>query len=367
MTHMPMKTLAFIGRLARSTRPDALARAVALVGVLLLGVLSAPGAAARAQADREVVVLTERSDGALATLADAFHASTGVRVRIVEGAPTSADELVERISSGDADVIWLRDSTLAPSLARAGALAKHESAKASSVPASHRDASGAWFVLAHRTRVMALNTIEPPRIDRANNMPPETPGAMRDCWHPIFGNGVFVFENPSHGSMRMHISALYAIEGEPGVLRWATQMRRQKARIVRNGLDVPRIVATLEAKAGLSDSDIAHGAVREGKSIEIVVLRHDTYDIKSVLLEEFGPVMLPMVGARLAGGPNADGAGAFLDFALSNDAQRALTKIPGVFGADGGGGPEDPAKVSVHDINANAEKAVAIFRRVLPY
>lgn len=219
-------------------------------------------------------------------------------------------------SAPKADVWWSGEIVGTIQLARAGLLAPVTAPAvltryAGAVP---RDPGGRWFPLADRPRVVVYNTAQ---FDAATR-PRSLVGALdlargSKSVKPV----VFAMANPSFGTTRGHVAALYARLGRDA---FAELFAGVKYRVVDGNSAVVRAVAMGEAALGLTDFDDLVSGQANRWPIDAFTPAFDPS-------AEAGPaLMTPGTVGVLAGGPNPAGAQALAEVLLSEGTEDALAK-----------------------------------------
>ncbi|HUP21418.1 MAG TPA: extracellular solute-binding protein [Thermoanaerobaculia bacterium] len=222
--------------------------------------------------------------------------STGVLNRILAEA-----------SHPQADVFWSGDPVRPFVLAERGLLEPYLSPSAAAIPAAFRSADGLWTGLAARARVLLVNVELVPGDDG--------PASVRDLADPRW-RGQAAIANPIYGTTTMHAAALFDAWGDVEAQRFFDSVRANDTRIAASNGEVKRLVASGEVAFGLTDTDDAQQALREGHPVRVVY--PDQTDI--------GTLVMPTSVVLLRNGPNPAGGRRLVDCLLEEETERALAE-----------------------------------------
>ncbi len=265
----------------------------------LLVVLTAcergPAAGTLNGAARPVVVLYTSMDDALARpLLERFERETGVKVEFIgDTEATKTTGLVLRLAAEKArprcDVWWSSEALGTIALARQGVL------------------SGPVFSLAQRPRVVVCSTS---RLGGPGQ--PARPASVMDLVKPEY-RGRIGMARPAFGTTRGHMAALRLVLGKAGFEAWLVALKANGVRLYDGNARVVRAIADGEIDVGLTDSDDAAAAVRNGWAVAAVP-------------DALHPVRTPITLARVRTRTPGDAADRLIAFLRSPDVLRALVE-----------------------------------------
>jgi iron(III) transport system substrate-binding protein len=272
---------------------------------------------------RHVVVYVSADDALAREVIAAFESKTGLDVRMVgdtEAKKTTG--LVERLRNErdrpQADIFWSSEIFLTIQLADEGILAPYTSTALADWPDTFRDEQGRWYGFAGRARVIAY---APERVDEA-----DLPVTWQDICKPQYA-GRIVMADPRFGTTGGHLGAMHAYwsdafdAGAYGA--FIDGLAANETRMLPSGnAGVVRAIVTGEADLGFTDTDDVWAARRNGADIRLLYPRHHP----DASLTGGGTLVIPNTVARVAGGPNPDAAGQFIEFMLSEDTERMLAE-----------------------------------------
>ena len=296
---------------------------------------------------REVIVYTSVDQVFAEPVLRAFESKSGVRVRAVydteEAKSTGVlNRLLAERESPQADVFWSGDPVRPFVLIKRGMVEPYASPAAEGIPATFRSMDGMWTGFAARARVLLVNTQKVPAEAR--------PRSLRDLVDPRW-KGQIAIANPVFGTTTMHVSAMFSLWGEERAKTFLNALKANDARIASSNGEVKRLVAAGEVAMGLTDTDDANEAIKQGAPVEVVFPDQDSE----------GTLLMPTMVVVLRGGPNRDEARALVDFLLTPEVEKTLAEsaaqMPLRAGVPTPPGVRDAAKVKamVVDYAALAE------------
>lgn len=279
------------------------------LAIVLLALL--PCAACSRGRPPTVVVYTSVDQPYSEPVLQAFEKQSGIRVQAVydtEASKTTGliSRLLAEQSRPQADVFWSSEIAQTLWLQEQGIWAPYVSPVAADIPAAYRDAAGYWSGLGLRARIILVNTDLVPESDY--------PHSLYDLLDPRWAAGEVGLANPLFGTTATHAAALYAALGPAEARSFFLALRDQGARVLDGNSVVRDMVASGDLKVGLTDTDDADVAVRQGKPV--VVIFPDQ--------EELGTLLIPNTVALVAGGPNPEQGKALVDFLLSLEVEDML-------------------------------------------
>ena len=292
-------------------KPSASRRAYLLLGLALALELALP-ACSGGGGGNEVVVYCSLDQVYSEPLFRKFEEKTGIKVRVQYDAEAQKTTgLVNRIlaerSNPQCDVYWNNELMHTLHLASLGALQPYASPSAVPIPAEFKDAGGLWTGFAARARVLLVNTDKVP-VDAA-------PKSIRDLMMPAW-KGKIAIARPLFGTTMTHASALFAVWGDEEAEKFFRVLSKNEAVVCEGNAAVMRVVANGDVPCGLTDTDDASVAVKEGKKVAVVYLDQEEGGL--------GTLVIPNSIMLLAGAPNAENGKKLIDWALSPEVEEAL-------------------------------------------
>jgi iron(III) transport system substrate-binding protein len=285
------------------------ARLVALSGLgLLAGACAAP--------ENVVVVYTSLDQPVSEPILKDFEAATGSTVQVVydaEAAKTTG--LVSRLAAERArpraDIFWSSEYAQTMRLAADGLLEPYDSPAARDIPPAYRDPERRWTGFAARARVLIANT----RLVPADEQPRSIFDLLEARWAP----GDVAIANPLFGTSSTHAAALFAALGPARAKDFFLRLRDQGARFVDGNSVVRDMVASGEAKVGLTDTDDARETVTRGAEVSV------RFPDQSGA-EPLGTLVIPNTVALVRGAPRPALGKRLVDFLLNPDVEARLAR-----------------------------------------
>ncbi|MGQ0650217.1 MAG: extracellular solute-binding protein [Gemmatimonadaceae bacterium] len=242
-----------------------------------------------------------------------FEDETGVRVRgVFDTEETKSTGVLNRIiaeaDAPQADVFWSGDPARAFVLIARGLVEPYRSPNAGRFPPEFRAEDGMWTGFAARARVLLVNTNLVREGDR--------PTSIRDLADPRW-RGRTTIARPLFGTTTMHVAALFSAWGEDSAKAFLTALKANDVRVASSNGEVKRLVAAGEVAFGLTDTDDAYGAVKEGAPVTIVYPDRET----------FGTLVMPTVVVLIKGAPHPDAARRLIDHLLSAPTEERLIEL----------------------------------------
>jgi iron(III) transport system substrate-binding protein len=274
------------------------------LGCLLLIVLTACDARER------VVVYTSVDDVFARPIAEAFQRETGVDVALVpDTEETKSTGLLNRLIAEkdrpQADVFWSGDPVRAAILKRKGVSAAYRPPAAAGLPSQFSDPDGHWTGFSARARVLVYNVDLVPRDD--------APRSVLDLASERFA-GRACLANPLFGTTSMHAAALFAVLGDVKAREFFEGFAARRGRLVSSNGEVRRRVASGDCAIGVTDTDDAAVARREGKPIDVVYPDADG----------MGTLIVPNCAVLIAGAPHPELGRRFIDYLLRPETEAGL-------------------------------------------
>lgn len=279
-----------------------------LLACLVLGI-ALPGCA---PGTREVVVYTSVDQVFSEPVFRAFEQQSGVRVRAVfDTEETKSTGVVNRLiaeaSSPQADVFWSGDPVRPVVLLRRGLVQPYVSAQAAGLPLGLKAADGSWTGVAARARVLLVN--------RRRVRDAEWPTSIRDLADPRF-KGRAAIANPLFGTTTMHVAALFSVWGEAQARAFLDAVKANGVRIASSNGEVKRLVVAGEVDVGLTDTDDANEALKEGAPVDVVYPD----------AESFGTLVMPTAVVLMRGAPHPETGQRLVDYLLSAETETRMAE-----------------------------------------
>lgn len=257
-----------------------------------------------------VVVYTSVDDVFARPVCEQFTKQTGIEVKLVpDTEETKSTGLLNRLIAEkdrpQADVFWSGDPVRAAVLKRQGISAAYRPQNPADTTGRFSDPEGHWAALSARARVIIWNT----DVIAAGQEPQSLRGFLDPKW-----KGKACLANPLFGTTSMHAAALFETLGESGAREFFNGLRANGVTMLSSNGEVRRRVASGEYAFGLTDTDDASVAVKEGKPVGVIY--PDTAGA--------GTLIVPNAAVLIAGAPHPDEAKKFIEYLLSAEVEQAL-------------------------------------------
>ncbi len=261
-------------------------------------------------AGNEVVVYTSEDKIFSEPVLQAFEKKMGIKVRaIYDTEETKSTGLVNRLiaekDNPQADVFWSGDPVRPALLEFKGLVAPYFSSAASDIPKIYRDEDGHWTGFSARARIILYNT-------NLVNMD-EKPLSLFDLTKPAW-RGQVAIANPLFGTTSIHMAALFILLGDEKARKFLDDLKKNGVKIVSSNGEVKRLVARGEVKAGITDTDDASVAIKEGSPVKMV------FPDQSGI----GTLVMPNMVCLIKNSPNQENGKKLIDYLLSAEVEKSL-------------------------------------------
>jgi len=277
-------------------------KGITAIVVLALALLAA-GCGGDEAAGGPLTVYSGREEELVAPLFEKFTDATGVDVEVRYGDSAElAATIAEEGDNSPADVFFAQDpgslGAVDPQLEEL------PQATLDRVAARFRDAEGRWVGTSGRTRVLAYNT------DRVQES--DLPASVLELTRPEWKGRVGVA--PTNASFQAFVTAMRLSLGDERTREWLEALRANGAKTYEKNLPIVEAVAAGEVDVGLVNH--YYLALVKEEQPDAPVANH--------LFEAGDPgTLVSVAGAGvLASTDQRDDAEAFVEFLLSDDAQR---------------------------------------------
>lgn len=260
----------------------------------------------------QVVVYTSVDDVFARPIAERFQAETGLEVKLVpDTEETKSTGLLNRLIAEkerpQADVFWSGDPVRAAILKAKGISAPYRPVKPADADGNFSDPEGHWSALSARARVLLVNTNLVPENDR--------PSSIEALADPKW-KGKACIANPLFGTTSMHAAALFSAWGDAKAREFFDGMTANGVAMLSSNGEVKRRVAAGDFAFGLTDTDDASVAVKEGKPVAVVF--PDS--------EGFGTLLVPNAAVLISNSPNPENGKRFIDYLMTSEVEQALAE-----------------------------------------
>lgn len=261
-------------------------------------------------AANEVVIYTSEDKVFSEPVLQAFEKKTGIKVRaIYDVEETKGTGLINRViaekDNPQADVFWSGDPVRPALLEIKGITTPYISSAAADIPKIYKDEDGHWTGFSARARVILYNT------NLVNT--DEKPLSIFDLAKPKW-RGQVAMANPLFGTTSIHMAALFIILGDEKAKKFLNDLKANGVKIVSSNGEVKRLVARGEVKMGITDTDDANVAIKEGSPVKVVFP-----DQTSI-----GTLIMPNMVCLIKNSPNQENGKKLIDYLLSKEVEKSL-------------------------------------------
>lgn len=259
-----------------------------------------------------VVVYTSVDDVFARPVCEQFQEQTGIEVKLVpDTEETKSTGLLNRLiaekNRPQADVFWSGDPVRAAVLKSKGISAPFKPDNPADTTGRFSDAEGHWSALSARARVLIVNT----NLVSADGMPRSIDAFLHPNW-----KGKACIANPLFGTTSMHVAALFETMGEAKAKEFFEGLRANEVKMLSSNGEVKRRVAAGEFAFGLTDTDDASVAMKEGKPVTIVYPDQ----------HRAGTLIVPNAAVLIARAPNSRNGKQFIEYLLTPEVEKILAE-----------------------------------------
>jgi len=260
----------------------------------------------------EVVVYTTVDQIFSEPILKDFEKETGIIVKAVyDTEETKSTGVMNRIiaekDNPQCDLFWSGDPMRTIVLMDKNILAPYKSPNAVGIKDVFKDKDGYWTGFSARARVLVYNKS---MVDDY-----EIPQSIFDLSRKDYKAKVAI-ANPLFGTTTFHIAAIFNVLGDEKAKQFLIDLNANEVVIATSNGDVMSRVARGEVFCGLTDTDDANEAMKEGENIGIVFLDQGV----------IGSLIVPNTLSIIANSKNQDNAKLLFDYLLSKQTEAKLAK-----------------------------------------
>ena len=257
-----------------------------------------------------MVIYTSVDDVFARPIVEQFQKETGIVVKLVtDTEETKSTGLLNRLIAEKkrprADVFWSGDPVRAAILKAKSVSAIYHSPSAEGMPTKFNDPDGHWQALSARTRVILYNK----NLVSVGSEPQSVNAFLDPRW-----KGKTCIANPLFGTTSMHAAAWFEVWGEKKAKAFFEGMLTNDVAMLSSNGEVKRRVSAGDFAFGLTDTDDASVAVKEGKPVGVIYPDRDG----------LGTLVIPNAVVLIARCPHPDQAKRFIDYLLSAEVEASL-------------------------------------------
>jgi len=261
-------------------------------------------------AGNEVVIYSSEDKIFSEPVLQAFEKKTGIKVRAIYDTEETkstglANRLIAEKDNPQADVFWSGEPVRPVLLKIKGLTTPYVSSAAADIPKIYKDTEGHWTGFSARARIILYNSNLVSMDER--------PLSIFDLAKPMW-RGQVAIANPLFGTTSVHMAALFIILGDEKAKKFMNDLKANGVKIVSSNSEVRRLVARGEVKVGITDTDDANVAVREGSAVKIV------YPDQSGM----GTLIMPNMVCLIKNSTNQENGKKLIDYLVSSEVEKSL-------------------------------------------
>jgi iron(III) transport system substrate-binding protein len=262
--------------------------------------------------EKEVVIYTSVDQVFAEPILKDLERETGIKVKAVfDTEETKSTGVLNRIiaeaGNPQCDVFWSGDPVRANVLKQKDISAAYSSPNAVSIPAYFVDPQKHWTGFSARARVLLYN----------KQLLPESkaPRSLFDLTKPAY-KGQVAIANPLFGTTSFHVAAIFSVLGNAKAREWLEDLKANQVVIAASNGDVKKRVATGQVWCGLTDTDDANEAIKEGSPVGVIFLGQ----------QDIGSLIVPNTVSLLKNSPNPENGRKAIDYLISPQTQQKLAR-----------------------------------------
>lgn len=240
-----------------------------------------------------------------------FEAETGITVKVVyDTEETKSTGVLNRLiaekDNPQCDVFWSGDPVRTIVLKNKSITSPYQSAVANDIDMVFRDPEYHWTGFSTRARVLIYN--------KSLLEPADIPQSIFDLTKEKYKAKVAI-ANPLFGTTTFHFAALFTALGDEKAKQFLTDLKNNEVVIASSNGDVKKRVMQGEIACGLTDTDDAYEAIKEGANTGIVFLDQQ---------EGIGNLIMPNTVNLINNSPHFINGKKMIDYLLSKETEAKL-------------------------------------------
>jgi len=241
-----------------------------------------------------------------------FENETGIKVKVVyDTEETKSTGVLNRLiaekENPKCDLFWSGDPVRTIVLKNKGITLPYQSEVANDINLVYKDTEYHWTGFSARARVLIYN--------KDLLQEEDVPQSIFDLTKKAY-KGKVAIANPLFGTTTFHISALFTILGDEKAKQFLSDLKNNNVVIATSNGDVKRRVITGEVYCGLTDTDDAYEAIKEGANIGVVFLDQ----------QGIGSLVMPNTVNLIKYSPHTENGKKLMDYLLSKQTESKLAK-----------------------------------------
>lgn len=258
----------------------------------------------------EVVVYTSVDQIFSEPVLEVFEKETGIKVKAVyDTEETKSTGVLNRLiaekDNPQCDVFWSGDPVRTIVLKNKGITAPYHPSVANDIDPIFKDPEYHWTGFSARARVLIYNKDLLKGVD--------VPLSIFDLTNEKYKGNV-VIANPLFGTTTFHIAALFSAIGDDKAEQFLNDLKKNEVIVATSNGDVKKRVMKGEVACGLTDTDDAFEAVKEGANVGIIFLDQ----------QGIGSLIMPNTVNLIKNAKNSENGQKLIDYLLSKETEEKL-------------------------------------------
>lgn len=239
-----------------------------------------------------------------------FEKETGIEVKVIyDTEETKSTGVLNRLiaekDNPQCDLFWSGDPVRTIVLKSKGITFPYQSAVAKDINTVYKDPEYHWTGFSARARVLIYN--------KDLLKPEEVPQSIFDLSKEAY-KGKVAIANPLFGTTTFHVSALFTALGDEKAKQFLSDLKSNDVVIATSNGDVKKRVVHGEIACGLTDTDDAYEAVKEGANIGVVFIDQ----------QGIGSLIMPNTVNLIKNSPHSANGKKLMDYLLSKESEAKL-------------------------------------------
>ncbi len=241
-----------------------------------------------------------------------FEKETGIIVKSVfDTEETKSTGVLNRLiaekDNPQCDLFWSGDPVRTIVLKNKGITEAYQSETARDINSIFKDVDAHWIGFSARARVLIYNK----ELLKENLLPKSIFDLTKDTL-----KGKVAIANPLFGTTTFHIASLFSILGDEKAKQLLQDFKNNNIVIASSNGDVKKRVVQAEVFCGLTDTDDAFEAIKEGANVGVVFLDQDG----------IGTLVMPNTVNLIGESKHQANAKKLMNYLLSKNTESKLAK-----------------------------------------
>jgi len=258
----------------------------------------------------EVIVYTSVDQIFSQPILNEFEKKTGITVKAVyDTEETKSTGVLNRLiaekDNPQCDVFWSGDPVRTIVLKNKGITLPYQSEVSDDIDLVFKDSAYHWTGFSARARVLIYNK----DLLKESDVPQSIFDLTKEQY-----KGKVAIANPLFGTTTFHISAIFSAVGNEKAKQFMEDLKKNEVVIATSNGDVKKRVMQGEVYCGLTDTDDAYEAIKEGANVGVVFLDQNG----------IGSLIMPNTVNLIKNSRNYDNGKKLIDYLLSKEVEAKL-------------------------------------------